>query len=83
MKEVQDETRRTRTGNGRNAPWPLTVNGAVNPCPAGRKTGVLFPEVRTVRQYKAKGAAVGAIWTGRKSAETIVAVLGDEGRNQS
>ena len=92
MKEVQDEVWRTRTGNGYKAylrvsrhyttkPNP-NRSRVVNPCPAGRKMGVLFLEVCTVRQYKAKGVSDGAIWTGQKSAEAIVVVLGNEGLNQ-
>jgi hypothetical protein len=44
---------------------------------------VLFLEVCTIRQYKAKGVSDDAIWIGQKSAEAIVVVLGNEGRNQS
>ena len=44
---------------------------------------VLFLEVCTIRQHKAKGVSDDAIWIGQKSAEAIVVVLGNEGRNQS
>ena len=71
-----------QVGITRQSPNP-NRSRVVNPCPAGRKMGVLFLEVCTVRQHKAKGVSDGAIWTGQKSAEAIVVVLGNEGRNQS
>ena len=44
---------------------------------------VLFLEVCAACHYKAKGVSDGAIRGAQKSAEAIVVVLGNEGRNQS
>ena len=66
----------------RQSPKP-NRSEVVNPYPTDRKICVLFLEVSLVCQDMANGTGDSAVRTKEKSAEAIVVVLGNEGRNWS